>query len=63
LIIGRGSGPVATAARIVRADGVRGLYAGVSATVLRQCLYSTTRMGLYEVLKEKWAVSSKNKVR
>ncbi|CAN1340899.1 Mitochondrial uncoupling protein 5 [Linum perenne] len=30
------------------------LIKGVSATVLRQTLYSTTRMGLYDVLKTKW---------
>uniref|UniRef100_A0A803MCI3 Uncharacterized protein n=2 Tax=Chenopodium quinoa TaxID=63459 RepID=A0A803MCI3_CHEQI len=30
------------------------MFSGVSATVLRQTLYSTTRMGLYEILKTKW---------
>ncbi|KAI5076102.1 hypothetical protein GOP47_0008167 [Adiantum capillus-veneris] len=48
-------GPMAVGAEIVRTEGVKALFSGVSATVLRQCLYSTTRMGLYEVLKQRWA--------
>ncbi|EPS64786.1 hypothetical protein M569_09987, partial [Genlisea aurea] len=47
-------GVVSVGFKIVREDGMRGLFSGVSATVLRQALYSATRMGLYEVLKEKW---------
>jgi len=39
---------------VVQTEGVSALFSGVSATMLRQVLYSTTRMGLYEVLKEKW---------
>lgn len=31
------------------------MFSGVSATVLRQTLYSTTRMGLYEIFKQKWS--------
>ncbi|KNA08756.1 hypothetical protein SOVF_159700 [Spinacia oleracea] len=47
-------GPVGVGVRIVQQDGVAALFTGVSATVLRQTLYSTTRMGLYEILKRKW---------
>lgn len=47
-------GPITVGVRIVQQDGVRALFNGVSATVLRQTLYSTTRMGLYDVLKQKW---------
>ncbi|XP_062164105.1 mitochondrial uncoupling protein 5 [Alnus glutinosa] len=47
-------GPISVGARIVQTDGVAALFSGVSATVLRQTLYSTTRMGLYDVLKHKW---------
>ena len=47
-------GPVATGIRIFQTEGVAALYSGVSATVLRQTLYSTTRMGLYDILKQKW---------
>lgn len=48
-------GPVSVGIRIVQAEGVVALFSGVSATVLRQTLYSTTRMGLYDVLKQKWS--------
>ncbi|GER47141.1 mitochondrial substrate carrier family protein [Striga asiatica] len=47
-------GLVSVGLRIVRQDGAAALFSGVSATVLRQTLYSTTRMGLYDVLKTKW---------
>lgn len=47
-------GLVAVGVRIVQQEGVAALFSGVSATILRQTLYSTTRMGLYDVLKQKW---------
>ncbi|MCD7448528.1 Mitochondrial uncoupling protein 5 [Datura stramonium] len=47
-------GPVAVGVKIIQQEGVAALFSGVSATVLRQTLYSTTRMGLYDVLKQKW---------
>ncbi|KAL9152079.1 hypothetical protein ABFS82_11G095600 [Erythranthe guttata] len=53
-------GPVAVGLRIVQQDGVVGLFSGVSATVLRQTLYSTTRMGLYDILKTKWSDPNTN---
>ncbi|KAM7518516.1 hypothetical protein LguiB_017478 [Lonicera macranthoides] len=48
-------GPVSVGVKIFRTEGVAGLFSGVSATVLRQTLYSTTRMGLYEIFKQKWS--------
>lgn len=48
-------GLVSVGMRIVQQDGVAALFSGVSATVLRQTLYSTTRMGLYDMLKKKWS--------
>ncbi|XP_057783863.1 mitochondrial uncoupling protein 5-like [Salvia miltiorrhiza] len=53
-------GPVSVGLRIIQHDGAAGLFSGVSATVLRQTLYSTTRMGLYEILKNKWTDSETN---
>ncbi|XP_047971705.1 mitochondrial uncoupling protein 5-like [Salvia hispanica] len=47
-------GPISVGLSIIKHDGAKGLFSGVSATVLRQTLYSTTRMGLYEILKTKW---------
>ncbi|KAF2460611.1 mitochondrial carrier domain-containing protein [Lineolata rhizophorae] len=38
-------------AHVVRADGFFGLYRGISASLLRQLTYSTTRFGVYEELK------------
>lgn len=47
-------GPIAVGVKIIQQDGVKALFSGVSATMLRQTLYSTTRMGLYDVMKQKW---------
>ncbi|KAI3672568.1 hypothetical protein L6452_38659 [Arctium lappa] len=48
------SGPVSVGLKIFQTEGVGALFSGISATVLRQTLYSTTRMGLYEMFREKW---------
>ncbi|CAM8904955.1 unnamed protein product [Rhodiola kirilowii] len=48
------AGLVKVGVNIVRYEGVAALFSGVSATVLRQSLYSTTRMGLYDIMKTKW---------
>ncbi|KXL43143.1 hypothetical protein M433DRAFT_21320 [Acidomyces richmondensis BFW] len=37
---------------VVQHDGLPGLYRGLSASLLRQITYSTTRFGVYEELKE-----------
>jgi len=37
---------------IIREDGIHGLYRGLSASLLRQMTYSTTRFGVYEKLKQ-----------
>ncbi|KAJ7953531.1 Mitochondrial carrier protein [Quillaja saponaria] len=48
-------GPISVGVRIIQQEGVAALFSGVSATILRQTLYSTTRMGLYDILKQKWS--------
>jgi solute carrier family 25 (mitochondrial oxoglutarate transporter), member 11 len=48
-------GLIAVGVKILRSEGPLGLFSGVSATVLRQGLYSTTRMGLYDFFKKKWS--------
>ncbi|KAL5779862.1 hypothetical protein ACOSQ2_010599 [Xanthoceras sorbifolium] len=53
-------GPISVGMRIVQTEGVAALFSGVSATVLRQTLYSTTRMGLYDILKQKWTNKDSN---
>ncbi|KAK2659883.1 hypothetical protein Ddye_006416 [Dipteronia dyeriana] len=54
------AGPISVGIRIIQTEGVAALYSGVSATVLRQTLYSTTRMGLYDILKQKWTDKDSN---
>lgn len=53
-------GLISVGVRVVQTEGPLGLFSGVSATMLRQVLYSTTRMGLYEVFKQKWRDSRGN---
>jgi dicarboxylate transporter 10 len=43
-----------TFAYIIRNDGVRGLYSGISASLLRQITYSTVRFGIYEEFKARF---------
>ncbi|XP_021237584.1 mitochondrial 2-oxoglutarate/malate carrier protein [Numida meleagris] len=38
---------------ILRHEGVRGIYTGLSAGLLRQATYTTTRLGMYTVLLER----------
>ena len=33
--------------------GIRGLYTGLTASVFRQMTYSLTRLGVYDVIKER----------
>jgi solute carrier family 25 (mitochondrial oxoglutarate transporter), member 11 len=51
----RKPGPISVGVQILRSEGPAALFSGVSATVLRQTLYSTTRMGLYDIMKKKWS--------
>ncbi|KAL1196286.1 Mitochondrial uncoupling protein 6 [Cardamine amara subsp. amara] len=46
--------PFAVGAHIVKTEGPAALFSGVSATILRQMLYSATRMGIYDFLKRRW---------
>lgn len=43
-----------TFAYIIRNDGIRGLYSGISASLLRQITYSTVRFGIYEEFKARF---------
>jgi dicarboxylate transporter 10 len=44
-----------TFVHVVKHNGVRGLYNGLSASLLRQLTYSTARFGIYEELKTRFA--------
>ena len=39
--------PLAVAKRVVAENGIKGLYAGLSAALLRQAVYGTARLGLH----------------
>lgn len=45
-------GMVGMTGHIVRTEGMPGLYKGLTATLLRQCIYSGTRFGVYEIVKD-----------
>eukprot|EP00052_Salpingoeca_macrocollata_P004956 m.44584 g.44584 ORF g.44584 m.44584 type:complete len:346 (+) comp14569_c0_seq1:28-1065(+) len=45
-------GAVGTAVKIVKVEGITGLYRGLSAALLRQAMYSTTRFAAYDVIKD-----------
>ncbi|KIX97263.1 uncharacterized protein Z520_06715 [Fonsecaea multimorphosa CBS 102226] len=45
-----------TFAYVFRSQGLLGLYAGLSAALLRQMTYSTVRFGVYEDLKSRFAL-------
>lgn len=44
---------------ILRNEGIRGIYSGLSAGLLRQASYTTTRLGVYSVLFDTFAVDGK----
>lgn len=43
---------IGTTVKIIRNDGVFALYNGLTASLLRQLTYSTTRFGFYEIGKQ-----------
>lgn len=49
---------VSVSFRVFREKGIFGLYAGLSASLLRQSTYSTARFGVYECLKDNYAPAS-----
>ncbi|EFW14976.1 mitochondrial dicarboxylate carrier [Coccidioides posadasii str. Silveira] len=52
------TGMMRTIVHICRSNGFLGLYNGLSASLLRQITYSTTRFGIYEELKSRVTQSS-----
>lgn len=47
------SSMLGTIQHILKTNGILGLYTGLSASLLRQITYSTTRFGIYEELKSR----------
>ncbi len=56
-------GVVKQTAGIIRNQGVLALYNGLSASLVRQLTYSTTRFAIYEVQKKYCCLWTKNKFR
>lgn len=50
------SNPFTVASSIVKAEGARGLYSGLSASLTRQATYGTARIGLHRVFSQKLKV-------
>lgn len=48
--------------KIIRQQGIFGLYNGLSASLLRQLTYSTTRFGVYEIGKNDFGNSFAGKI-
>jgi solute carrier family 25 (mitochondrial dicarboxylate transporter), member 10 len=48
-----------TFVHIIKHNGIRGLYNGLSASLLRQITYSTTRFGIYEEMKSRFSARNK----
>lgn len=49
----RPPGLFSVAGTVVRTQGVSGLYKGLSAALMRQATYSTTRFGVYDAIKDR----------
>ncbi|KAI9770789.1 MAG: Mitochondrial dicarboxylate transporter [Geoglossum simile] len=45
---------------VVKFDGILGLYRGLSASLLRQMTYSTTRFGIYAEIKQRFTTDKKS---
>jgi len=40
---------------IIKSDGITGLWTGLSAGILRQCSYTTVRLGVYRQLEQNYS--------
>lgn len=50
--LGAGGGsPIKAATLVYRESGMSGMYAGLSAAVTRQAVYTTLRVGLYDWIR------------
>ena len=52
-LLPKGTSPVAVASAIVAQSGVAGLYAGLSASIMRQAVYGTARLGLHREFSDR----------
>lgn len=47
-------GLISMGIKVVKSDGITGLYNGLTASILRQLTYSLTRFGIYETVKKEF---------
>ncbi|TYJ56946.1 mitochondrial dicarboxylate carrier [Cryptococcus floricola] len=47
---------------VVKHDGVRGLYTGLTASIFRQMTYSVTRLGVYDLMKNQMSNNGQKKL-
>ncbi|ODN79606.1 hypothetical protein, variant 3 [Cryptococcus amylolentus CBS 6039] len=47
---------------VVKHDGIRGLYTGLTASIFRQMTYSVTRLGVYDLMKNQMSNNGKKKL-
>lgn len=59
--LGSTGSPLAVAAGIIRNEGFGKLYTGLSAGLLRQATYTTTRLGVFNTLSERLVAANDNK--
>ncbi|KAI8365065.1 mitochondrial carrier domain-containing protein [Choanephora cucurbitarum] len=57
---GQNAGMLHTLLKVVRTEGFLKIYAGLSASILRQATYSTARLGGYDALKQMLLQKNKN---
>jgi solute carrier family 25 oxoglutarate transporter 11 len=56
-LLPKGTGLVAVASQIVAREGFFGLYAGLSASIMRQAVYGTARLGLHREFSDRLKAS------
>lgn len=60
---GQRLGPFGLAKSIIKVDGITGLYNGLTASLLRQAVYSGVRFPAYEVIKNMMPSQQNNKIK
>ena len=56
-LLPKGTSPLSVAQSIITKEGVRGLYAGLSASIMRQAVYGTARLGLHREFSDRLRAS------
>ena len=57
-LLPKGTSPLTVARSIVAKEGASGLYAGLSASIMRQAVYGTSRLGLHREFSDRMRASA-----